>query len=207
MKNKFKLTLKSFILLILINCILTGTISYVAAEIVIDAKNVGYTDNAKLGVDNVQEAIDSTCTKVNTVQEQVNELNTTLSTKQDKLSSSLGAVSSNGTVIASTIATGVDSYKKIRSLTLSAGKYIISYTIAFPTNYTGLRTTALQFGESTTNIQGTLRVAANPGGYTNLSASLVANLSSETTIYLVGQQTSGSNMTLVGSGLWALRVW
>ena len=40
-----------------------GTISYVVAESLIDSKNVYYKDNSGLGFNNVQDAIDGTCTK------------------------------------------------------------------------------------------------------------------------------------------------
>ena len=40
-----------------------GTISYVVAESLIDSKNVYYKDNSGLLADNVQDAIDGTCTK------------------------------------------------------------------------------------------------------------------------------------------------
>ena len=40
-----------------------GTISYVVAESLIDSKNVFYKDNSGLGFNNVQDAIDGTCTK------------------------------------------------------------------------------------------------------------------------------------------------
>ena len=109
--KKSNLDYKKIGALIIINCIVTGTISYVvAADMVLDSKDVSYIDNYSLGVDNVQKAIDATCDKVNTVQSQVDEINTTLSTKQDKLSSSLGTMSSNSTLISSTIASSSSTF-------------------------------------------------------------------------------------------------
>ena len=43
-----------------------GTISYVVAATLINSKDVVYEDNSNLAADNVQDAIDGTCTKIDT---------------------------------------------------------------------------------------------------------------------------------------------
>ena len=43
-----------------------GTISYVVAATLINSKDVVYEDNSNLMADNVQDAIDGTCTKIDT---------------------------------------------------------------------------------------------------------------------------------------------
>ena len=48
---------------VIIGMILSITISYTLAETIIDSKNVYYKDNSNLLADNVQDAIDGTCTK------------------------------------------------------------------------------------------------------------------------------------------------
>ena len=45
---------------------LMGTISYVVAESLIDSKDVIYKDNSSLAANNVQDAIDGTCSKIDT---------------------------------------------------------------------------------------------------------------------------------------------
>ena len=54
---------------------ITSTISYVIAQTLINSKDVIYQDNSNLAADNVQDAIDGTCTKIDT----------RLSTIEDKL--------------------------------------------------------------------------------------------------------------------------
>ena len=46
--------------------LILSTASYVVAETLIDSKDVVYEDNSNLVADNVQDAIDGTCTKIDT---------------------------------------------------------------------------------------------------------------------------------------------
>ena len=46
--------------------LILSTVSYVVAENLINSKDVVYEDNSNLVADNVQEAIDGTCTKIDT---------------------------------------------------------------------------------------------------------------------------------------------
>ena len=52
-----------FIIGIMVGIILSGTVSYVAAQMTINSKDVYYEDNSSLGFNNVQDAIDGTCTR------------------------------------------------------------------------------------------------------------------------------------------------
>ena len=60
MKNKID---KKSILIILIATIISITSSYVLAQTLVNSKDVYYEDNSGLAVNNVQAAIDGTCTK------------------------------------------------------------------------------------------------------------------------------------------------
>ena len=51
---------------VVLGIFLMGTISYVVAETLINSKDVVYQDNSNLMADNVQEAIDGTCSKIDT---------------------------------------------------------------------------------------------------------------------------------------------
>ena len=55
--------LHKILILICIIAIVSATSSYAATTYVINANKIGYSDNSNLGVDNVQAAIDGTCTK------------------------------------------------------------------------------------------------------------------------------------------------
>ena len=70
-------TKKCFFIIIgvVLGIFLMGTISYVVAETLINSKDVVYEDNSNLMADNVQDAIDGTCSKIDT----------RLSTIEDKL--------------------------------------------------------------------------------------------------------------------------
>ena len=50
----------------IITSVLSLSFSYAATNYAISASKIGYTDNSNLGADNVQAAIDGTCTKFNT---------------------------------------------------------------------------------------------------------------------------------------------
>ena len=67
--------MKKTIMIIIVTAMITGIISiygaYAATNYAINASKIGYSDNSNLGVDNVQAAIDGTCTKFN---EQLTEL-------------------------------------------------------------------------------------------------------------------------------------
>ena len=62
--------MKKTIIIIIITAVITGVISigctYAATSYAISANKIGYLDNSSLGADNVQAAIDGTCTKVDT---------------------------------------------------------------------------------------------------------------------------------------------
>ena len=49
--------------IVTIGCIISIGGAYAATNYAINAERIGYTDNSNLGVDNVQAAIDGTCTK------------------------------------------------------------------------------------------------------------------------------------------------
>ena len=67
--------IKKAIMIIIVTAMISGIISiygaYAATNYAINASKIGYSDNSNLGVDNVQAAIDGTCTKFN---EQLTEL-------------------------------------------------------------------------------------------------------------------------------------
>ena len=64
MKNKKK-TIVILIIGVIIGLSLSGLGTYAATTYAINAVKVSYSDNSNLGVDNVQAAIDGTCTKFN----------------------------------------------------------------------------------------------------------------------------------------------
>lgn len=66
MKNKRK-TIIILIIGIIMGLSLSGLGTYAATNYAINASNIGYTDNSSLGADNVQAAIDGTCSKVSNV--------------------------------------------------------------------------------------------------------------------------------------------
>ena len=61
--SKMKKSLKVSILVAVITCLISISGSYAATNYAINASKIGYSDNSSLGVDNVQAAIDGTCTK------------------------------------------------------------------------------------------------------------------------------------------------
>lgn len=63
MKKSLRITL----IIATITCVISISGSYAATTYAINASNIGYTDNSSLGADNVQAAIDGTCSKVSTV--------------------------------------------------------------------------------------------------------------------------------------------
>ena len=58
MKKSFKIPL----LMAIVTCVISISGSYAATNYAISATKIGYSDNSNLGVDNVQAAIDGTCT-------------------------------------------------------------------------------------------------------------------------------------------------
>ncbi len=66
---------------IVMGMVLSATVSYMVAETVINSKDVYYEDNSGLGVNNVQAAIDGTCTKFSN---QLTTLQTTIENNLDK---------------------------------------------------------------------------------------------------------------------------
>ena len=62
-----KIVITTYIILgMLISCVMFGLGTYAATNYVISANKISYSDNSNLGVDNVQAAVDGTCTKVDT---------------------------------------------------------------------------------------------------------------------------------------------
>lgn len=64
---------------LIVGMVLSSTYTYAATSYAIESKNISYEDNSSLGVDNVQAAIDGTCTKFSTQltnlkQEVINEM-------------------------------------------------------------------------------------------------------------------------------------
>ncbi len=64
---------------IIIGVIISAGTSYVVAATVINSRDVSYTDNSKLGVTNVQAAIDGTCSKISNISSSVTDLENSLS--------------------------------------------------------------------------------------------------------------------------------
>ena len=58
-----KKSMKIPLLMAIVTCIISISGSYAATNYAISATKIGYSDNSNLGVDNVQAAIDGTCTK------------------------------------------------------------------------------------------------------------------------------------------------
>ena len=84
-----KKSLKVSIIIAVITCIISISGSYAATNYAISANKIGYSDNSNLGVDNVQAAIDGTCSKVDT------RLSNIEKGKQDTLTTTTGTVSIN----------------------------------------------------------------------------------------------------------------
>lgn len=61
-----KKTIITLIIGLITGLSLSGIGTYAATTYAVSAEKIGYTDNSNLGVDNVQAAIDGTCTKFNT---------------------------------------------------------------------------------------------------------------------------------------------
>ncbi len=57
---------KKFIIVLILAVLISVTSSYVLAATLINSKDVVYEDNSNLMADNVQDAIDGTCTKIDT---------------------------------------------------------------------------------------------------------------------------------------------
>ena len=57
---------KKFIIVLILAVLISVTSSYVLAQTLINSKDVVYEDNSNLMADNVQEAIDGTCSKIDT---------------------------------------------------------------------------------------------------------------------------------------------
>ena len=85
--------MKKTIMIIIITTLITGIISigctYAATTYAISATKIGYSDNSNLGADNVQAAIDGTCSKVDT------RLGNIEKSKQNTLTTTTGTVSIN----------------------------------------------------------------------------------------------------------------
>ena len=62
-KNNNKKSIMTLLMGLIIGLSLSGIGTYAATTYAINANKIEYTDNASLGVDNVQAAIDGTCTK------------------------------------------------------------------------------------------------------------------------------------------------
>lgn len=77
------------VIFLLITSIVSATSSYTATNYAISANSVGYSDNSNLGADNVQAAIDGTCSKVDT------RLGNIEKSKQNTLTTTTGIVSIN----------------------------------------------------------------------------------------------------------------
>ena len=94
MRKSVKIT----IIIAMVGCIISISGSYAATNYVISASKIGYTDNSSIGADNVQAAIDGTCTKfstkLNNMMEQMYPIGsiyiTTSISDPDKVASTLG---------------------------------------------------------------------------------------------------------------------
>ena len=84
-----KKSLKVSIIIAVITCIVSISGSYAATNYAISATKIGYSDNSNLGADNVQAAIDGTCSKVDT------RLGNIEKSKQNTLTTTTGTVSIN----------------------------------------------------------------------------------------------------------------
>lgn len=79
MSKEIKLNIKNIVMLVFIMCVFAAASSYAATTYAIKSEDIQYADNSKLGVANVQAAIDGTCTKFN------NQLTTLESNIIDKI--------------------------------------------------------------------------------------------------------------------------
>ena len=61
--SRMKKSMKIPLLMAIVTCIISISGSYAATNYAISASKIAYSDNSNLGVDNVQAAIDGTCTK------------------------------------------------------------------------------------------------------------------------------------------------
>ena len=61
--SKMKKSMKIPLLMAIVTCIISISGSYAVTNYAISASKIAYSDNSNLGVDNVQAAIDGTCTK------------------------------------------------------------------------------------------------------------------------------------------------
>ena len=70
-----KKTIFILIMGITIGLVISGIGTYAATTYAVSSNKVSYTDNAKLGVDNVQAAIDGTCANISSIQDQIDSIN------------------------------------------------------------------------------------------------------------------------------------
>lgn len=54
-------------IIVMFGCVISISGSYAATTYAISANKIAYSDNSSLGADNVQAAVDGTCSKVNTI--------------------------------------------------------------------------------------------------------------------------------------------
>ena len=98
MKKEIRLTVGKLVFIVLIMLGFNIISSSAATSYAISANNIGYTDNSSIGADNIQAAIDGTCTKfstkLNNMMEQIYPIGSiyisTSISDSDKVTSTLG---------------------------------------------------------------------------------------------------------------------
>ena len=163
--------MKKTIIIIIITAVITGVISigctYAATSYAISASKVGYLDNSSIGVDNVQAAIDGTCTKVDT------RLSSLEKNKQNNITTTSSTITKN---ISGTFSGCSNIYKYGN---------IVMYNCAFvPSSSVSTNTAILTFPSGYRPVSGTPVVIIASGTGTaynaNLSTSGVLSLANNT---------------------------
>ena len=174
--------------------LILSTASYVLADSIIDSKNVFYKDNSGLAVNNVQDAIDGTCTKfeekVDTFLDKVYPvgsvyISTTLDTPA-KVQTALGGTwetyGKGQTLV------GVDtSQNEFKTVNTTGGAKSVSYTPKGTIGSTGL--TISQIPSHTHTISHTHTTAAS-----SITNGVAANTTSTWTVYATTNDYSGSGL-------------
>ena len=117
-----------------------------------------------------------------------------------------GLTYTSGTAITSSVPSGTDT--AVRSITLSAGKYLIFAHVAYPSNATGRRYTGISTS-STSTISGAVASDSRlpiSDGQTRFTMCGYAAPTASTTYYLVCYQNSGSAETMALYNLYAVKL-
>ena len=170
--------------------VLLSTIScYVLAESLINSKDVGYEDNSNLAADNVQDAIDGTCTKIDT----------RLSGIEDNLYTIKNMYKYTRVVTSTSLAyTGVSidfSANSMCSITVSAGWGNSSPAIV-----------ALGRTNSTINASNTVDIDyGDQHGFGRVALTVAQNFTEAATYYVWAQYSGASENGIVVNGFCATK--